>query len=164
MIPPRVCVPRPRCVLWCVLMSSLGFASQVDAQQLNPDHYAQFRARHIGPIGNRVSAVQGIPGDPLTYYVGAASGGVWKTSDAGVSWEPIFDDQNAHSIGALAVSPSDPNVVWAGTGEAHIRSNVSLGNGVYRSTDAGETWQNMGLSESGRVSEIAIHPTGSSAA
>ena len=76
MIPPRVCVPRPRCVLWCVLMSSLGFASQVDAQQLNPDHYAQFRARHIGPIGNRVSAVQGIPGDPLTYYVGAASGGV----------------------------------------------------------------------------------------
>jgi photosystem II stability/assembly factor-like uncharacterized protein len=159
MILPRLRVPRPRWALWCVLPLALGFAPAAQAQQVDPDLYAQLRARHIGPIGNRVSAVHGAPGDPLTYYVGAASGGIWKTADAGVTWEPIFDDQDAHSIGALAVSRSDPNVVWAGTGEAHIRSNVSLGNGVYRSTDAGENWQNVGLPESGRISRIVVHPT-----
>ncbi len=116
------------------------------------------RWRHIGPVGNRVTAVAGVPGDPNTYYFGAASGGVFRSDDAGIHWTPVFDDQPVLSIGALAVSGADPNVVWAGTGEAHIRSNVSLGNGVYRSTDRGETWTHTGLEATGRISRIVTHP------
>ena len=111
----------------------------------------QLKYRFIGPPGNRVSAVVGVPGDPHTYYVGAASGGVWKTTDGGVHWTSIFDDQPAQSIGSLAMAPSDSNVVWAGTGEGFIRSNISLGNGIYKSTDAGKTWTLMGLEKTGRI-------------
>src|SRR5690348_10201907 len=78
--------------------------------------FSQLRYRYIGPVGNRVAAVAGVTGDPSTYYAGAASGGVWKTTDGGIHWQPIFDDQPVQSIGALAVAPSDPNVVWVGTG------------------------------------------------
>ena len=116
------------------------------------------RYRHIGPVGNRTSAIAGVPGDPNTYYAGAASGGIWKTTDAGVHWTPIFDDKDVSSIGALAVAPSNPNIVWAGTGEPFIRSHISLGNGVYKSTDAGRTWMRMGLDSSGRVGRIVIDP------
>jgi photosystem II stability/assembly factor-like uncharacterized protein len=116
------------------------------------------RYRHIGPVGNRTVAVAGAPGDPNTYYAGAASGGIWKTTDAGVHWTPIFDDKDVSSIGALAVAPSSPNIVWAGTGEPFIRSHISLGNGVYKSTDAGRTWARMGLDSTGRIARIAIDP------
>jgi len=128
----------------------------VDIQELS-----SLRYRHIGPVGNRVSAVSGVVGDPLVYYAGAASGGIWKSEDGGEYWRPIFDDQPDHAIGALAVSLSDPNVIWAGTGEPHIRSNVSVGTGVYKSTDAGETWRHMGLASPIRTSRIVIHPTNS---
>ncbi|MEL7003425.1 MAG: hypothetical protein AAFN93_11915 [Bacteroidota bacterium] len=80
----------------------------------------------------------------MTYYVGAASGGIWKTVDGGLNWQPVFDKQRVHSIGALALSPSEPEVVYAGTGESFIRSNVSIGNGVWRSTDGGTTWTHLG--------------------
>jgi len=116
------------------------------------------RYRHIGPVGNRTSAIAGVPGDPNTYYAGAASGGIWKTTDAGVHWTPIFDDKDVSSIGALAVAPSNPNIVWAGTGEPFIRSHISIGNGVYKSTDAGRTWTRMGLDSTGRIGRIAIDP------
>lgn len=122
------------------------------------DPYAALAYRFIGPPGNRVSAVVGVSGDPNTYYVGAASGGVWKSSDGGVHWKPVFDDQPAQSIGAIAVAPSDPNVVWVGTGESFIRSNVSLGNGVYRSTDAGRTWTHLGLERTGRIARVVVDP------
>ncbi len=115
--------------------------------------------RFIGPVGNRVSAVVGVPGDTQVYYIGGASGGVFKTTDGGVHWTPVFDDQPAASIGSLAVAPSDPNIVWAGTGEPFIRSNVSIGNGIYKSTDAGKTWTRMGLEATGRIARIVIHPT-----
>jgi photosystem II stability/assembly factor-like uncharacterized protein len=128
-------------------------------QDLAPEKLEQLRYRHIGPVGNRISSVAGVAGDPAIYYAGAASGGVWKTTDAGLTWKPMFDDQSAHSIGALAVAPSDSEIIWAGTGEPHIRSNVSIGDGVYKSTDGGKTWKNMGLEESGRVSRVVIHPT-----
>jgi photosystem II stability/assembly factor-like uncharacterized protein len=133
-------------------------AGAADAPPAPADPYAALEYRFIGPPGNRVSAVVGVPGDPNTYYVGAASGGVWKSSDGGVHWKPIFDDQPAQSIGAIAIAPSDPSVVWVGTGESFIRSNVSLGNGVYRSTDAGKTWTHVGLEKTGRISRVVIDP------
>jgi len=123
------------------------------------DVYGTLPWRFIGPEGNRFSSAVGVPGDPSTYYVGAASGGIYKTTDGGVHWDAIFDDQPVQSIGSLAVSRSDPNVVYAGTGEAHIRSHISIGQGVYKSTDAGKHWQLMGLEKTGRVARMVVHPT-----
>jgi photosystem II stability/assembly factor-like uncharacterized protein len=122
------------------------------------DVYRQLRWRNIGPEGNRVSAVAGVPGDPLVYYVGSASGGVSKTTDGGLNWIPIFDSQTVHSIGALTVAPSDPSQVWAGTGESCIRSHVSVGEGIFKSNDAGKTWTRMGLERTGRIGRVVVHP------
>jgi photosystem II stability/assembly factor-like uncharacterized protein len=144
-------------VVLLFLPSGLVLQGQ-SVESLDPGFFDALEYRHIGPVGNRVSAVVGIPGDPNTYYFGAASGGVFKTEDGGIHWEPVFDDQPAQSIGALAIDPTNPNVVWAGTGEAHIRSNVSIGNGVYKTTDGGETWRHVGLEASGRISRIVVHP------
>jgi photosystem II stability/assembly factor-like uncharacterized protein len=120
---------------------------------------SQLKYRHVGPEGNRVSAVAGVIGDPTVYYAGAASGGIFKTTDGGMHWEPVFDSMPVSSIGSLAVAPSDPNVVWAGTGESSIRSNVSLGWGIYKSTDAGKSWVRSGLDSTGRIARIVVHPT-----
>ncbi|HEY6929880.1 MAG TPA: sialidase, partial [Thermoanaerobaculia bacterium] len=133
-------------------------AAKPGAVAEEPKPYAAMEFRFVGPPGNRVSAVVGVPGDFNTYYVGAASGGVWKSSDGGIHWKAIFDDQPAQSIGAIAIAPSDPNVLWVGTGETFIRSNVSIGNGVYKSTDAGKTWTHMGLDKTGRIGRILIDP------
>src|SRR5580704_5051279 len=121
----------------------------------------QFRFRFIGPaVGNRVSAIAGIPGDTSTYYAGAASGGVWKSIDGGNNWTPIFDAEPVAAIGALAVATTDPNTIWAGTGEAWaIRDADVMGDGVYKSTDAGATWSNVGLTEVGRIGRIIVHPS-----
>ncbi|MDQ2979599.1 MAG: hypothetical protein M3R62_10285, partial [Acidobacteriota bacterium] len=129
-----------------------------DAQEKRLGPFAELKYRFIGPPGNRVSAVVGVPGDANTYYAGGASGGVWKSTDAGVHWKPVFDEQPAQSIGSIAIAPSDPNVVWVGTGETFIRSNVSIGNGVYRSTDAGRTWSHMGLEKTGRIGRMIVDP------
>ncbi len=139
------------------LLLALGVVS-MSAQQITPDLYSGLKYRHIGPPGNRTSAVAGVPGDPMVYYIGASSGGIWKSTNAGLTWEPIFDDQPAQSIGAIAIAPSDPNIVWTGTGEPWVRSNVSIGNGVYKSTDAGKTWKHMGLTETARIGRVAIDP------
>ncbi len=138
---------------FCLL---LGVAS---AQTLTTEQMDQLKFRHIGPVGNRVISVTGIPGDPMTYYVGAASGGIWKSTDGGLQWKPVFDKERVHSIGALALAPSEPEIVYAGTGESFIRSNVSIGRGVWRSTDGGETWTHLGLENTGRISRIVVHPT-----
>jgi photosystem II stability/assembly factor-like uncharacterized protein len=143
-----------------VAISFLGLtASAGTAQQVGPDLYEQLHFRHIGPVGNRLVAVAGIPGDPLIYYAGAAAGGVWKTVDGGLRWKPVSDSVAVPAVGALAVSASDPSVVWAGTGEPFIRSNVSVGNGVWKSTDGGANWTHMGLEGTGRIARIIIHPT-----
>src|SRR5581483_11149759 len=142
---------------WFVAALTSGSAQQ--AARIGPDVYGQLHWRFVGPEGNRVSAVAGVPSDPLVYYAGSASGGVWKTEDGGVHWRPVFDEQSAQSIGSLAVAPSDPNVVWAGSGEAWIRSHISIGDGIYKSTDAGKTWTRMGLEKTGRIGRVIVHPT-----
>ena len=120
-----------------------------------------FRFRFVGPrAGNRVASIAGVPGDPGTYYAGAASGGVWKTTDGGNRWEPIFDKQPVAAIGAIAVAPSDPSVIYVGTGEAWaIRDSDVMGDGVYVSTDSGKDWTHAGLDDTGRIGRILVHPT-----
>jgi photosystem II stability/assembly factor-like uncharacterized protein len=139
----------------------LGSMFSARAQQSDSDEEGQLRFRFVGPrVGNRIAAVAGLPGDASTYYAGAASGGVWKSIDGGNHWSPVFDKQTAAAIGALAVAPSDPSTVWAGSGEAWvIRDSDVTGNGIYKSTDAGKTWTFMGLPESGRIGRIVIHPS-----
>ncbi|HEY2971251.1 MAG TPA: hypothetical protein VGJ48_01945 [Pyrinomonadaceae bacterium] len=130
----------------------------LQAQEANKDILGAMRYRYIGPVGNRVTSVVSVPGQPNIYYVGAASGGIFKTTDGGVHWDPIFDQNPVSSIGSLAIAPSDPNIIWAGTGEAHIRSHISVGQGIYKSTDAGKTWKLMGLEKTGRIGRIVIDP------
>jgi len=116
--------------------------------------------RHIGPVnmGGRVSAIIGVPGDPRTFWVGAANGGVWKTTNGGVTFEHQWDDENTYSVGALTLAPSDHNVLWLGAGEADPRNSVSYGDGVYRSTDGGATWTHLGLDDSERIKRIVVDP------
>ena len=147
-----VCVP-----IVAVALTSAG--SAVAQVSLDSSQLAAMRFRYIGPVGNRIASVAGVSGDANVYYAGAASGGIWKSTDAGIHWAPIFDDKDVSSIGALAVAPSDPNVVWAGTGEPWIRSHISIGNGVYKSTDAGRTWTHVGLEATGRIGRIVIDPS-----
>jgi len=129
-------------------------------QQIDTTLWTRLRYRFVGPEGNRAVAVAGEPGNPLVAYVGAASGGIWKTEDGGVHWRAVFDSEPAQAIGAIAVAPSAHNVLWAGTGETFfIRSTTALGNGVYRSTDGGRSWQHQGLDGTGRIARIVIHST-----
>src|SRR5205085_4192652 len=115
--------------------------------------------RVIGPFrGGRSLTASGIPGDPTTYYFGATGGGVWKSTDGATSWSPIFDKDGAPSIGSLAVSQSDPNVIYVGTGEACIRGNISDGNGVWKSVDAGKSWKSVGLRDSQAIGKVIVNP------
>lgn len=144
------------CVLSLSAIALIQFSTP--GQQANKDVAGALRYRYIGPVGNRVTSIAGIAGQPNIYYAGAASGGIFKTTDGGAHWEPIFDDQPVSSIGSLAVAPSDSNIVWAGTGEAWIRSHISVGQGIYKSMDAGKTWALMGLEKTGRIGRIVIDP------
>lgn len=122
--------------------------------------FKSLRWRLLGPWrGGRVDAVAGDPTKPLVYYMGAVNGGVWKTANAGLSWENITDGKtDISSVGAITVAPSDPNVIYVGTGESQLREDLTYGTGVYRSTDAGETWQHLGLVETHQVTAIRVHP------
>ena len=129
--------------------------------QLTDVLFKNLKARSIGPavMGGRTSDIALDPKNPFVFYVGLAHGGVFKTEDNGVSFDPIFDKQPVLSIGAVAVAPSDSNVIWVGTGEANDRNSSGWGNGVYRSTDGGENWQNVGLKESRAIGRIVVHPS-----
>jgi photosystem II stability/assembly factor-like uncharacterized protein len=116
--------------------------------------------RSIGPanMGGRVADVEGVPGNANVVYVASASGGLWKTVNGGATWKPIFEHQGTISIGDIALAPSNPEVVWVGTGESNVRNSVSFGDGVYKSTDGGKNWQHLGLKDTEHISAIAIHP------
>lgn len=139
------------------IVAMLAIVSAQD-RSVTSDVYKTLPYRYIGPPGNRVEVVAGVPGDPSVIYAGAASGGVFKTSDGGLHWDAIFDDQIVASVGAIAVAPSNPNIVWVGTGESFIRGNISVGNGMYKSTDAGKTWTHVGLEKTGRIGRVVIDP------
>jgi photosystem II stability/assembly factor-like uncharacterized protein len=141
------------------LLFALVCLSSAQAQTVPPELFGALKWRLIGPFrGGRSVAVAGIPGNATTFYFGAVGGGIWQTTDAGVVWKPIFDSQHVASIGALAVAPSDPQVIYAGTGEADIRSNLSSGDGVYKSADGGQTWTNIGLRDSKQIGRIVVDP------
>jgi photosystem II stability/assembly factor-like uncharacterized protein len=127
---------------------------------VDPSLYSGMRWRLVGPFrGGRVTAVTGVPGEPRLFYMGATGGGVWRTTDAGGSWTCISDSTfGTGSVGAVAVAPSDPNVIYVGMGESPIRGNVSHGDGVYRSTDAGRTWRHLGLANAGQIARVRVHP------
>jgi len=137
-------------------------AAQGDANQLVPANaYKDLKWRSVGATrGGRVTAYSGVRQQPHTFYFGGVGGGVWKTDDAGINWAPISDGQitTTGSIGSIDVAPSNPNHVWVGTGSAAIRSNVIIGRGVYKSTDAGSKWEFMGLKDSGQIGGIKVHP------
>jgi hypothetical protein len=129
-----------------VPLCAFFFLNSALAQHLDAKSYSGLRWRMIGPHrGGRTIAVSGIEGQPNVYYFGGVAGGVWKTTNAGRTWAPVFDSQPIASIGALALAPSDPSVIYVGSGEGDLRSDITYGDGVYKSTDGGKTWSNIGL-------------------
>ena len=145
-----------------LVLSSGNFAQAqpVPAEDLQQSFFKSLSFRSIGPYrGGRSAATAGIADNPMLYYMGAAGGGVWKTEDAGSSWENISDGFFGGSIGAIEVAPSNPNVIYVGGGEVTVRGNVSHGHGVWKSVDAGKSWKQMGLEDSRRIPRIRIHPT-----
>jgi len=136
-----------------------GICAATAAHAVDPSLFQDLQWRSIGPQrGGRVLAVTGVPGQPARFYFGAVNGGVWQTDDAGRTWRPIFDAQPIGAIGAIAVAPSDPNVLYVGTGEADMRSDISQGAGVYKSTDAGKTWTFAGLRDTQQIAKILVDP------
>ena len=116
------------------------------AQKVSLDQFKNLKPRNIGPAGmsGRITSIDAVHKSPSIIYVGAASGGIWKTENAGADWKPIFDDQPIQNIGALAIQQSNPSVVWAGTGEGNPRNSLNIGEGIYKSLDAGKTWKKWG--------------------
>jgi photosystem II stability/assembly factor-like uncharacterized protein len=137
----------------------LLFAGFVAAQPLPETLFSEMRWRMIGPFrGGRTVAASGIPGNTNVFYIAANNGGVWKTTDAGRVWAPVFDDQPTGSIGALAVAPSRPDTLYVGSGEGLQRPDLSVGDGIYKSTDAGKTWTHLGLRDAQQIAGLAVHP------
>ena len=145
-----------------VLIASFGLsvaAAVAQTGQVEPKLYSDMRWREIGPMrAGRTRALAGVPNQPATFYFGAVNGGVWKTTDAGATWRSVWDNQPTGSIGSIAVAESDPNIVYVATGEGLARPDLSTGDGVYKSTDAGKTWQHLGLRDGQQIGQIAIDP------
>src|SRR6185436_15798753 len=126
-------------------------------QAFNP--FAEMQWRNIGPHrASRTKALDGVPSQPHTFYIGVVNGGVWKTTDSGRTWAPIFDSQPTQSIGAIAVAPSNPKVLYVGSGEGLQRPDLSVGDGIYRSDDGGATWRHLGLAGAQQIAELRVDP------
>ncbi len=149
-------------VLFCflALVGTISAApAPSPAPQVDPKLFSGMQWRQVGPFrGGRALAIEGVPGEPNTWYFGAVAGGVWKTSDGGANWTPLFDKQDISSIGALGVAPSDHNTIYVGTGEAAIRGNTTYGTGVYKSLDGGKNWKNIGLRDTHQIGALIVHP------
>lgn len=148
--------------LFCVLALFISLLICIPAiADIDPDLLAGMKARSIGPAGmsGRVAAVESVVSNPDIIYVGAATGGVWKSINGGITWTPLFDKQPVAAIGAISVFQQDPDIVWVGTGEGNVRNSASVGDGVYKSLDGGTTWTHVGLDKSERISRIILHPT-----
>jgi photosystem II stability/assembly factor-like uncharacterized protein len=146
-------------VLFLLPAARAADPSPAPASTIDEKLFRGMRWRQVGPFrGGRALAIEGIPGEPGTYYFGAVAGGVWKTTDGGANWAPLFDKEAISSIGAIAVAPSDHNVIYVGTGEAAVRGNISYGAGVYKSVDAGKTWKNIGLKDSRHIGALIVDP------
>jgi photosystem II stability/assembly factor-like uncharacterized protein len=142
-----------------VVALALFCVASLFAQTLDSSLWSGMKWRNIGPFrGGRVESVVGIPGNPDIYFFGAVTGGVWKTTDAGVTWQPVFDQEKIASIGAIAIDPQDHNVIYVGTGEPCLRGNISFGNGMYKSVDAGKTWTHIGLDDTRHIAKVLIDP------
>ena len=152
-------MPKTRGFVPLFIIAMLLTALNISAQQIDSSLYSGLRWRMIGPFrAGRVNAVSGVVGQPDTFYFGSVGGGVWKSLNAGRTWAPIFDAINVASIGAIAVAPSNANVLYVGTGEADMRDSIAFGNGVYKSIDAGKTWQHLGLENTKQIGRIVIDP------
>src|ERR1051325_6012643 len=129
------------------------------AQQFSPELFKSLHWRNIGPFrGGRTRAVTGVPSQPNVFYIAQVNGGVWKTDDYGRTWMPIFDDQPTGSVGCIAVAPSDPNTIYVGSGEGLQRPDLSVGDGIYKSTDGGKTWAHLGLHDAQQIGAILVDP------
>ena len=146
-------------MLKLVAILTAAMATTAWPQPVDANVFAGLRWRLIGPFrGGRVLPAAGLPGNRNVYYFGAVGGGVWKTTNAGETWSPIFDREHIASIGDLAIAPSDPNIIYVGTGEADLRSDLTFGDGVYRSVDAGKTWTHAGLRDSRHIGRVLVDP------
>src|SRR5690349_7741093 len=142
------------------LVLSFLLLSLTTQAQVDPELLAGMKARAIGPaaMSGRVAAIEAVESDPDIVYVGAATGGVWKSTDGAYTFTPVFDEQPVAAIGAVAVNQTSPEIVWVGTGEGNPRNSVSVGNGIYKSLDGGTTWQHLGLEKTERIYRIVLHP------
>jgi photosystem II stability/assembly factor-like uncharacterized protein len=145
---------------WVTLTVAAGCATaHLNADAVDPARYSALRWRAIGPFrGGRTVGAAGVVQQPNVFYIGVNNGGVWRTTDYGQTWSPIFDDQPTQSIGAIAVAPSDPNVIYVGSGEGLQRPDLSVGDGLYKSTDAGKTWQHLGLRDARQIGAVLVDP------
>src|SRR5664280_1419173 len=146
-------------ISFLLLLATLSFAPVLQSQQIDTGLLSEMHWRNVGPFrGGRTRAVSGVPGQPNVFYIGAVNGGVWKTTDFGRTWAPIFDREPTGSIGALEVAPSDPNVIYVASGEGLHRPDLSVGDGIYKSTDGGATWTHLGLRDGQQISQMAVDP------
>src|SRR6202167_3169577 len=145
--------------VYSICMAGVGVVAMAGAQQFSADLFKDLHWRNVGPFrGGRTRAATGVASQPHLFYMGQVNGGVWKSDDYGRTWTPIFDSQPTGSIGAIAVAPSDPSVIYVASGEGLQRPDLSVGNGIYKSTDAGRSWTHLGLRDGQQIPALAIDP------